>query len=179
MGRRFMVPLLIVCSLLVSVAVLMGISMLWQQETLAVRDIQGSPSALEPYQVTGNLGDDVHNLSFTLSQGKMQRDVSFGREEETPPEIEEWKAEIGGMEQYVRLELGGRILLPTEDTEIIADAGLPDTRSEIEQAVWKRFCQREKRGFPERKKPFLRAAYNTTKDRPICSRTSFSMNSRT
>ena len=52
MGKRFMVPLLIVCSLLVSVAALMGISMLWQQETLAVRDIQGSPSALEPYQVT-------------------------------------------------------------------------------------------------------------------------------
>lgn len=56
MGKRFMVPLLIVCSLLVSVAALMGISMLWQQETLAVRDIQGSPSALEPYQVTGNWG---------------------------------------------------------------------------------------------------------------------------
>lgn len=91
MGRRFMVPLLIVCSLLVSVAVLMGISMLWQQETLAVRDIQGSPSALEPYQVTGNWGDDFHNLSFTLSQGEIQRDVSFEKEEETPPEIEEWK----------------------------------------------------------------------------------------
>lgn len=178
MGKRFMVPLLIVCSLLVSVAALMGISMLWQQETLAVRDIQGSPSALEPYQVTVNLGDDFHNLSFTLSQGEIQRDVSFEKEEETPPEIEEWKAEIGGMEQYVRLELGGRILLPTEDTEIIADAGLPDTRSEIEQAVWKRFCQRKKRGFPERKKTFLRTAYNTAKGRSICSRMLFSMNSR-
>lgn len=154
MGKRFMVPLLIVCSLLVSVAALMGISMLWQQETLAVRDIQGSPSALEPYQVTGNWGDDFHNLSFTLSQGEIQRDVSFEKEEETPPEIEEWKAEIGGMEQYVRLELGGRILLPTEDTEIIADAGLPDTRSEIEQAVWKRFCQREKTWFSGEEKTF-------------------------
>lgn len=141
MGKRFMVPLLIVCSLLVSVAALMGISMLWQQETLAVRDIQGSPSALEPYQVTGNWGDDFHNLSFTLSQGEIQRDVSFEKEEETPPEIEEWKAEIGGMEQYVRLELGGRILLPTEDAEITADAGLPDTRAALEQAVWERYCQ--------------------------------------
>ena len=154
MGKRFMVPLLIVCSLLVSVAALMGISMLWQQETLAVRDIQGSPSALEPYQVTGNWGDDFHNLSFTLSQGEIQRDVSFEKEEETPPEIEEWKAEIGGMEQYVRLELGGRILLPTEDTEMIADAGLTDTRSEIEQAVWKRFCQREKTWFSGEEKTF-------------------------
>lgn len=144
MRRRFMVPFLMVCSLLVSVVALTGISWLWQQETLVVRDIQGSPSALEPYEVTGDFGDDFHNLSFTLSQGEIQKDVSFEKEEETLPEIEEWKVEIGGMEQYVRLELGGRILLPTEDTEIIADAGLPDTRSEIEHAVWERFCQREK-----------------------------------
>ena len=64
MGKRFMVPLLIVCSLLVSVAALMGISMLWQQETLAVRDMQGSPSALEPYQVT-ETEMIFHNLSFS------------------------------------------------------------------------------------------------------------------
>ena len=49
MGRRFMVPILIGCSLLVSVAALMGISHLWQRETLTVRDVQGSPSPLEPY----------------------------------------------------------------------------------------------------------------------------------
>ena len=71
MGRRFMVPILIGCSLLVSVAALMGISHLWQRETLTVRDVQGSPSALEPYQMTGNWGDDFHNLSFTLSQGEI------------------------------------------------------------------------------------------------------------
>lgn len=144
MGRRFMVPILIGCSLLVSVAALMGISHLWQRETLTVRDVQGSPSALEPYQITGNWGDDFHNLSFTLSQGEIQKDVSFERTEEMPQKREEWKVDIDGKEQYVRLEFGGRILLPTEDTEIIADAGLPDTRSEIEQAVWERFCQREK-----------------------------------
>ena len=44
MGRRFVVPILIGCSLLVSVAALMGISHLWQRETLTVRDVQGSPS---------------------------------------------------------------------------------------------------------------------------------------
>lgn len=147
MGRRFMVPLLMVCSLLVSVVALTGISQLWQRETLTVRDVQGSSSALEPYQVTGNFGDDFHNLSFTLSQGEIQKDVSFEKEEETPPEIEEWKAEINGKEQYVRLELGRRALLPVEDAEIVADAGLPDTCSEIEQAVWERFCQKETAWF--------------------------------
>lgn len=152
--KKLLVPLILICALLVPVGMLGGISCLWNLETLYVQDIYGNRSALLPYTVTGNLGDDVHNLSFTLSQGKMQRDVSFGRAEETPPEIEEWKAEIGGMEQYVRLELGGRILLPTEDTEIIADAGLPDTRSEIEQAVWKRFCQREKTWFSGEEKNF-------------------------
>lgn len=154
MGKRFMVPCLMVCSLLVSVAALTGISHLWKQETLTVRDIQGSPSVLEPYRVTGNLGDDFHNLSFTLSQGEIQKDVSFEKAEETPPEIEEWKAEIGGMEQYVRLEWGRCILLPTEDAEIIADAGLPDTRSEIEQAVWERFCQRRQQFLLEQTADF-------------------------
>ena len=152
--KKLLVPLILICALLVPVGMLGGISCLWNLETLYVQDIYGNRSALLPYTVTGNLGDDVHNLSFTLSQGKMQRDVSFGRAEETPPEIEEWKAEISGMEQYVRLELGGRVLLPTEDTEIIADAGLPDTRSEIEQAVWKRFCQREKTWFSGEEKTF-------------------------
>lgn len=144
MGRRFMVPILMVCSFLVPVVVLTGVSQLWQRETLTVRDVQGSPSALEPYEVTGNWGDECHNLSFTLSQGEIQRDVSFEGAEPIPEETKEWKTEIGGREQYVRLQFGRRILLPTEDTEIIADAGLPDTRSEIEQAVWERFCQREK-----------------------------------
>ena len=141
MGRRFMVPILIGCSLLVSVAALMGISHLWQRETLTVRDVQGSPSALEPYQITGNWGDDFHNLSFTLSQGEIQKDVSFERAEEMPQKREEWKVDIDGKEQYVRLEFGGQILLPTEDAEITADAGLPDTRAALEQAVWERYCQ--------------------------------------
>lgn len=141
MGRRFVVPILIGCSLLVSVAALMGISHLWQRETLTVRDVQGSPSALEPYQMTGNWGDDFHNLSFTLSQGEIQKDVSFERAEEMPQKREEWKVDIDGKEQYVRLEFGGQILLPTEDAEITADAGLPDTRAALEQAVWERYCQ--------------------------------------
>ena len=139
--KKLLVPLILICALLVPVGMLGGISCLWNLETLYVQDIYGNRSALLPYTVTGNLGDDVHNLSFTLSQGKMQRDVSFGRAEETPPEKEEWKVNIGGREQYVRLQFGERILLPTEDAEIIADAGLPDTRPEIEQAVWERFCQ--------------------------------------
>lgn len=154
MGKRFMVPCLMVCSLLVSVAALTGISHLWKQETLTIRDIQGSPSALEPYRVTGNLGDDFHNLSFTLSQGEIQKDVSFEKAEETPPEIEEWKAEVNGKEQYVRLELGRRALLPVEDAEIVADVGLPDTCSEIEQAVWERFWQKEKAWFSREETSF-------------------------
>lgn len=141
MGRRFMVPLLIGCSLLVSVAALMGISHLRQRETLTVRDVQGSHSALEPYRMTGNWGDEFHNLSFTLSQGEIQKDVSFERAEEMPQKREEWKVDIDGKEQYVRLEFGGQILLPTEDAEITADAGLPDTRADLEQAVWERYCQ--------------------------------------
>lgn len=145
--KKLLVPLILICALLVPVGMLGGISCLWNLETLYVQDIYGNRSALLPYTVTGNLGDDVHNLSFTLSQGKMERDVSFGRAEETPPEKEEWKVNIGGREQYVRLQFGERILLPTEDAEIIADAGLPDTRPEIEQAVWERFCQYRKNLF--------------------------------
>lgn len=145
--KKLLVPLILICALLVPVGMLGGISCLWNLETLYVQDIYGNRSALLPYTVTGNLGDDVHNLSFTLSQGKMGRDVSFGRAEETPPEKEEWKVNIGGREQYVRLQFGERILLPTEDAEIIADAGLPGTRPEIEQAVWERFCQYRKNLF--------------------------------
>ena len=92
--KKLLVPLILICALLVPVGMLGGISCVWNLETLYVQDIYGNRSALLPYTVTGNLGDDVHNLSFTLSQGKMQRDVSFGRAEETPPEKEEWKAEI-------------------------------------------------------------------------------------
>ena len=69
MGRRFVVPILIGCSLLVSVAALMGISHLWQRETLTVRDVQGSPSALEPYQMTGNWGGRFPQSFFYFVTG--------------------------------------------------------------------------------------------------------------
>lgn len=141
MGRRFMVPLLIGCSLLVSVAALMGISHLWHRETLTVQDVQGSPSALAPYQVTGNWGDQFHNLSFTLSQGKMQRDVSFERAEPISEKREEWKVEIGGKEQYVRMGLDQQDYLPTADATITAAAGMPDTYQAIVQTAWERDCQ--------------------------------------
>ena len=44
-----------------------------------------------------------------------------------PQKREEWKVDIDGKEQYVRLEFGGQILLPTEDAEITAKRSLPDT----------------------------------------------------
>lgn len=178
MGRRFMVPILIGCSLLVSVAALMGISHLWQRETLTVRDVQGSPSALEPYQMTGNWGDDFHNLSFTLSQGEIQKDVSFERTEEMPQKREEWKVDIDGKEQYVRLEFGGQILLPTEDAEITADAGLPDTRAALERLYGKDIVKAGSNSFWGRKVFFRLAVYGIPKGRFICSRKSFSMISR-
>ena len=112
MGRRFMVPILIGCSLLVSVAALMGISHLWQRETLTVRDVQGSPSALEPYQMTGNWGDDFHNLSFTLSQGEIQKDVSFERAEEMPQKREEWKVDITEKSSMCGWSLVGKYYCP-------------------------------------------------------------------
>lgn len=73
MGRRFMVPILIGCSFLVSVAALMGISHLWQRETLTVRDVQGSPSALEPYQITGNWGTISTIFLLLCHRGKYKR----------------------------------------------------------------------------------------------------------
>ena len=63
--KKLLVPLILICALLVPVGMLGGISCLWNLETLYVQDIYGNRSALLPYTVTGNLGDDVHNLSFT------------------------------------------------------------------------------------------------------------------
>lgn len=64
--KKLLVPLILICALLVPVGMLGGISCLWNLETLYVQDIYGNRSALLPYTVTGNWGDDFHNLSFTL-----------------------------------------------------------------------------------------------------------------
>ena len=69
MGRRFVVPLLIGCSLLVSVGMVAGIWQMRYRENLYLQDMEGERSALEPYAVTGVLDDFSHEIGFSLERG--------------------------------------------------------------------------------------------------------------
>ena len=69
--KKLLVPLILICALLVPVGMLGGISCLWNLETLYVQDIYGNRSALLPYTVTGNWGDDFHKQNRRNFQTKL------------------------------------------------------------------------------------------------------------
>ena len=70
MGRRFVVPILIGCSLLVSVGMVAGIWQMRYRENLYLQDMEGDRAALASYTVTGVLDDFSHEIGFSLKRGE-------------------------------------------------------------------------------------------------------------
>ena len=134
MGRRFMVPILIGCSLLVSVGMVAGIWQMRYRENLYLQDMEGERSALEPYAVTGVLDDFSHEIGFSLERGEWQTDFSPDTENLHNEELEECQVDLKDRSWYFPLDdHAWADILPLEGTEIQATAGKPDTREELAQ----------------------------------------------
>ena len=134
MGRRFVVPILIGCSLLVSVGMVAGIWQMRYRENLYLQDMEGDRAALASYTVTGVLDDFSHEIGFSLKRGEWQTDFSPDTENLRNEEPEEWQVGLQEGNWYFQLDdYAWADILPLEGTEIQATAGKPDTREELAQ----------------------------------------------